>query len=189
MTFMSKFFLILFITLLTACASLPNAPSVMVLPGTGLSFDQFRQDDAVCKQYASFEVGGVNSPNPAATNNTIAGAAVGTAVGALTGAAIGGGTGAAIGAGSGLVAGGAIGANSANYSSYADQQRYDDAYIQCMYAKGHQVPVSGQFTGTSIQNSQFLESSVPPPPPPHYSASKPIPLPPAGNPPPPPPMK
>ncbi len=27
------------------------------------------------------------------------------------------------------------------------QLRYDIAYIQCMYAKGHQVPVYGQFTG------------------------------------------
>jgi len=27
------------------------------------------------------------------------------------------------------------------------QLRYDIAYIQCMYAKGHQVPIYGQFTG------------------------------------------
>ena len=43
--------------------------------------------------------------------------------------------------------------------SWSDQQRrYDFAYIQCMYVKGHRVPVPGQFTG--------LPASGPPPPPP-----------------------
>ncbi len=165
----------LLLVILTACASLPNSPSVMVLPGTGQSFEQFRNDEVICRQYASFEVGGVSSPNPEATTNTVTGAAVGTAVGAITGAAIGGGTGAAIGAGSGLVAGGAIGANTARYPSYAAQQYYDTAYIQCMYAKGHQVPVSGEFSGSSTQTSPVSQTPVPPPP--------------AGTPPPPPPRK
>ena len=185
MIVMRQYFLIFLIALLTACASLPNAPSVLVLPGTGLSFDQFRNDDAVCRQYALFQVGGVGQSNPAINSNTLIGAGVGTAVGALTGAAIGGGTGAAIGAGSGLVAGGALGASSVNYPSYADQQLYDSAYIQCMYAKGHQVPVSGQFSGSTAQTAP-VQMPVPPPPP---ASSKPIPPPPAGNPPPPPPMK
>ncbi len=157
---------------LTACASLPNSPSVMVLPGTGKSFDQFRNDDALCRQYAYLQVGGVNS-NQFPTSNTVGGAVVGTAVGAVTGAAIGGGTGAAIGAGSGLVAGGAIGASSVDYGSYyADQQRYDTAFIQCMYSKGHQVPVRGQFTGASSQPfvptqapASTPNNSIPPPPP------------------------
>ncbi len=162
----------LLIAFLTACASLPNSPSVMVLPGTGQSFEQFRNDEVICRQYASFEVGGVSNSNPEATHNAVTGAAVGTAVGAITGAAIGGGTGAAIGAGSGLVAGGAIGANTARYPSYAAQQYYDTAYIQCMYAKGHQVPVSGDFSGSSIQTSPASQPPIPPPP--------------AGNPPPPP---
>ena len=38
------------------------------------------------------------------------------------------------------------------------QRRYDFAYIQCMYVKGHRVPVPGQFTGAP--------ASGPPPPPP-----------------------
>lgn len=43
--------------------------------------------------------------------------------------------------------------------SWTDQQRrYDFAYIQCMYVKGHRVPVPGQFTGAP--------ASGPPPPPP-----------------------
>ena len=164
---------------ITSCASLPNSPSVMVLPGTGMSFDQFRNDDALCRQYAYLQVGGVNAPQ-FPSNNTIAGAAVGTAVGAVTGAAIGGGSGAAIGAGSGLVAGGLIGANSVDYGSYyADLQRYDSAFVQCMYAKGHQVPVSGQFSGALQPQSYPTQTPVVP-------AVGSIPPPPPGTPPPPP---
>ncbi len=39
------------------------------------------------------------------------------------------------------------------------QRRYDYAYIQCMYATGHRVPVPGQFTGSP-------PAGKPPPPPP-----------------------
>jgi hypothetical protein len=35
--------------------------------------------------------------------------------------------------------------------SWTEQQRnYDFAYIQCMYVKGHRVPVPGQFTGAPV---------------------------------------
>ena len=158
--------------LITSCASLPNSPSVMVLPGTGMSFDQFRNDDALCRQYAYLQVGGVNAPQ-FPSNNTITGAAVGTAVGGVTGAAIREGSDAAIGSSSGFVAGGLIGANSVDYGSYyADQQRYDYAFLQCMYANGHQVPVSGQFSGAVLPQSYPTQTgaaptfgSIPPPPP------------------------
>lgn len=36
-----------------------------------------------------------------------------------------------------------------SFSSYEDQFHYDIAYIQCMYVKGHQVPVYGQLTGVT----------------------------------------
>src|SRR6266704_3177461 len=39
--------------LLGACVSVPSGPSVMVLPGTGKSFDQFRADDMNCLQSIS----------------------------------------------------------------------------------------------------------------------------------------
>ena len=39
------------------------------------------------------------------------------------------------------------------------QQRYDMAYMQCMYAKGHQVPVPG---GRSGYNSSAPPTSPPP---------------------------
>ncbi|MBN3773632.1 hypothetical protein G3N93_29240, partial [Burkholderia sp. Se-20378] len=44
-----------------ACAYMPTGPSVMALPGTGKSFDQFRADDANCRQYAFQQSGGVSA--------------------------------------------------------------------------------------------------------------------------------
>jgi len=159
-----KFFSTGLIMAVTGCASLPSGPSVMVLPGTGQSFDQFRNDDSICQQFALAQVGGT-SPNQSAIDSGVTSAVVGTALGAAAGAAIGGGGGAAIGAGTGLVAGSLVGNNAANSSMVASQDHFDNAYIQCMYAKGHQVPVSGQFTDTSPQYGGPPIADIPPPPP------------------------
>lgn len=172
----SKIALVTISLSVTACSTMPNGPSVMVLPGSSASFDQFRVDDANCQQFALWQIGGT-TPNQAATNSGIGSAAVGTALGAATGAAIGGGTGAAIGAGAGLAAGGIVGSGTASNSYYANQRQYDVAYIQCMYSKGHRVPVTGQFSNPSPASS------------PATPASAHIPPPPAGSPPPPPPIK
>jgi hypothetical protein len=52
-----SWFLIVAATLVTtACASAPTGPSVMVLPGSGKSDDQFRAEDARCRQRAASEV-------------------------------------------------------------------------------------------------------------------------------------
>lgn len=103
--------------------------------------------------------------NQAAINSGVTSAAVGTALGAAAGAAIGGGSGAAVGAGSGLVAGSIVGTESASNSKYSSQQHYEIAYIQCMYAKGHQVPVSKQFSGaTPPLRTSPPHSNIPPPP-------------------------
>jgi len=164
---MLRFFIVFPATVIlavTGCASMPNGPSVMVLPGTGLSFDQFRNDNAICQQFAFSQVGGTTA-NQAGMNSGVTSAIVGTALGAAAGAAFGGGSGAAIGAGSGLLAGSIVGTGAASSSMYADQQRYDAAYIQCMYAKGHQVPVSGQFPGETAQRVVMPTSNIPPPPP------------------------
>jgi hypothetical protein len=161
---MPRFSIVLVLASLTGCASLPNGPSVMVLPGTGLSFEQFRNDDVICQQFAFFQVGGT-TPNQAAMNSGAVSAVAGTGLGAAAGAAIGGGSGAAIGAGSGLAAGSMIGTGAAGSSMYEVQQRYDVAYIQCMYAKGHQVPVSGQFSGAIAPlRTSTASSNIPPPP-------------------------
>lgn len=150
---------------LTACTVMPTGPSVMVLPGTGKSFDQFRYDDANCRQYAWAQIGGV-SANQAATNSAVGSAAVGTAVGALAGAALGGNhNGAAAGAGVGLLMGSSIGANNAQYSAYGSQRRYDAAYVQCMYASGHRVPVYGNMiTGPGPAAPGYYSPAPPPPP-------------------------
>lgn len=172
---------LLALPLLAGCVSMPTGPSMLVLPGTGKTFDQFRNDDFVCRQFANAQIGGV-TPSKAATSSGVGSAAVGTLLGAAAGAAIGGGgQGAAIGAGSGLLAGGLVGSGTASASGYAAQQRYDIGYIQCMYAKGNRVPVAGHIMETpSAESSQSM--SVPPPPP----GSPPPP--PPGSPPPPPPQ-
>jgi hypothetical protein len=87
--------------LLAACATTPTGPNVMVLPGSGKSFDQFRFDDYACRQYAHVQAGGTE-PNQAAANAGVASAAVGAVVGTVAGAAIGGSEGAGVGAGLGF---------------------------------------------------------------------------------------
>ena len=164
---MLRFSLVVLSTIILAasgCASLPNGPSVMVLPGTGVTFDRFRNDDVICQQYASFQVGGTTA-NEAAMKSGATSAVAGTALGAAAGAAIDGGSGAAIGAGSGLVAGSLVGTSAASGSMSAVQDRFDIAYIQCMYAKGHQVPVSGQFSTASPPQVATPPVHIPPPPP------------------------
>jgi len=168
--------------LAAGCAHYPTGPSVMVLPGYGKSFPQFQSDDYACRQWADQQSGG--PPRDAATENAIASAAVGTAVGAAAGAAIGAaagdpGAGAAIGAGSGLLLGSAAGAHRAEWAGGALQERYDHAYLQCMYASGNQIPLPrdsfGGYAPAPWASSQPPDAPREPPPPP------------AGAPPPPPP--
>ena len=147
---------------LSGCAYMPSGPSVMALPGTGLSFNQFQMDDYQCRQYALAQVGGSDA-SQAGIDSQVGSAVAGTALGAAAGAAIG--------AGTGLVAGTMVGSGTGSSSYYETQRFYDNAYIQCMYAKGHKVPVSGNIQYDSNRlNSPAV--TIPPPP--------------AGTPPPPP---
>ncbi len=163
--------------MLAACISLPSGPNVMALPGSGKSFEQFRHDDYDCRRYAYEQIGGL-TPRQSAQSSGVQSAAVGAGLGAAAGATIAGGEDAAIGAGAGLLAGGLAGSGTASTSAYINQHRYDMSYIQCMYAKGHRVPISGRITGDAPPVSGSSAVSVPsgfnPPPPP------------PGNPPPPP---
>jgi len=166
----------------TGCTTIPNGPGVMALPGNGMNFEQFRADDFECQSYAR-QTTGIESPQKAAEQSAMNSAVVGTAVGAAAGALMGSatgdaGAGAAFGAGSGLIVGSAAGSGAYGASAWEMQERYDAAYVQCMYAKGHQVPVPA-----SIAAQQQAAPAQPyPAPPPAYTAPA---YPPANAPPPP----
>ncbi|MBL8373584.1 glycine zipper family protein [Accumulibacter sp.] len=178
----------LLILILTACVSLPpEGPSVMSLPGRGQSFAQFRADDGMCRDYAR-QVISPRTTETAALDAGVASAVLGTAVGAAVGAAVDGSSGAAVGAGVGLLVGSTSGVAASNASSYVLQQRYDQSYVQCMYSRGHKVPLIG---GYPLQQNAYADRPssaralpLPPPPP---NGSPPPPPPPRGAPPPPPP--
>ena len=161
--------LLLLVALLTmgGCATVPAGPSVMVLPAPDKPFDQFRAEDAVCRQWAAQQIG--ISPQDTINQNTAAGAVIGTIIGAGLGAAIGSasgdaGTGAAIGAGTGLLFGATSGAGAGQVYGWEAQRRYDIAYLQCMYAKGNQIP------GMTQRTRRYQRT---PPPPPDYGAPPP----------------
>jgi len=147
------------------CASIPNGPSVMVMPGSGKSFDAFRADDMQCRQFASSQVGGATA-NDAIANSAVESAAIGTAVGAAAGALMGGHRGAGVGAGTGLLFGAVAGSGASNASGRTLQQRYDIGYTQCMYAKGNQIPVAGRTMASRRPAYSAYPQYTPPPPPP-----------------------
>jgi len=162
-----RFIFIPVLLALGGCATSPTGPSVRVMPGPGKTFEQFQADDAVCRQWAGQQIG--QSPQETINQNAVTGAAIGTVIGAGLGAAIGAasgnaGTGAAIGAGSGLLVGTASGVNAGQVYGAEAQRRYDIAYMQCMHAKGNQIP------GT-VQRIRRMRRTAPPPPPPTYNDS------------------
>lgn len=135
---------------LTGCATVPSGPSVRVLPGEGKPFEEFQKDDATCRQWAQSQLG--KPVQESYDQNVATGAVAGTAVGAGLGAAVGSasghaGAGAAIGAATGLLFGSAAGSSSAQVYGREAQRRYDNAYVQCMYSNGNQVP--GYRTGAA----------------------------------------
>jgi hypothetical protein len=101
----------------SACAPV-SGPNVLVLPGQGVTFEQFQTDDTACRQIAAGPQG------------------------------------------------------------QTSQAHYDMTYVQCMYAKGHRVPMAG---APPTGMSSTAAPPPPPPPPPN------VPPPPQGAPPPPPP--
>jgi Glycine-zipper domain len=153
--------------LLTACATVPTGPMVMVLPGAGKPFDLFQLEDAACRYHAQTQIGITPGQEPA--QSTISGAAIGTFVGAGLGAAFGAAAGnpevgAVVGAGTGLLMGTATGAEAGAASARTLQWRYDVSYLQCMHAKGNQVP--GATAAAPPNYVPPPPPSAPPPPPP-----------------------
>ena len=169
----SRAALVASLMLLGACASMPSGPSVMVLPGTGKNFDQFRVDDAECRQYAQHQLG--TSAEQAQIDSAVKSAAVGAAVGAVAGALVGNRRDAGAGAAVGLIGGSVVGAGTANASGRSAQRIYDNGYQQCMYAKGHRIPVAGRYGPQQQQPAPPAAAPIAPPPPPPGS---PPPLPP-----------
>ena len=105
--------LILGTLLLSACGSTPvHGPGILVLPGSGKNFDQFRFDDHECRNYAQSLIA-------KGSDTDTAGSA---------------------------------------------QQRYDRAYLQCMYAKGHRIPITGR--SDYMDSTSSAAARTPPPPPP-----------------------
>lgn len=98
--------------LLSGCATVPEGPSSVALPGTGKSVEEFRAADAACRQHAL---------------DAAAGKGAGDA-----------------------------------------QHRYDSAYVQCMYAAGHRVPISGRMIAPDADPATPPRDSQYAPPPDFY---------------------
>ena len=170
-------FVAVFMIILAGCtATMPNGPSVAVMPAQGKPFELFVAEDRQCRQFAQESIG--MTANQAATESEIKSIAAGTAIGAVAGAIGGGHEGAGTGAAFGMLTGAAIGSGEAHYSGHEAQRRYDISYEQCMYAKGNLLPQAYQ--PRVIYSQPPAQSYYPPPPPPNAST-------PSYYPPPPPP--
>ncbi|CAB3795801.1 hypothetical protein LMG27177_03967 [Paraburkholderia fynbosensis] len=129
---------------MAGCAVMPpSAPTVMAVPANGKTLNQFQQDDYSCRNYATQAVNPAAASHQAATSG-LATTAVGTAGGAAAGALIGAGAGnagagAAIGAGAGLLLGSMMGSAQHNQTEASLQQQYDNAYAQCITARGDTI--------------------------------------------------
>lgn len=146
----------------------PSAPTVVAMPGPGVPFNTFQQDDNYCRYYASNRSGAGSQAAGAsqgATNTAIGGTLLGTAAGALLGAAGGNaGMGAAIGAGSGLLLGSSMAGGNAQGAADSLQAQYNVAYAQCMVGHGNKMEGYAGGSGPSYGYG------APPPPPGYYAA-------------------
>lgn len=153
-------FLLLLVS--SGCATLPEGPSINVLPTQGKPFEIFQAEDATCRKWAEQQLG--NPRQEAYDKNVATGAVTGTAIGAGVGAALGSvsghaGAGAAIGAASGLLFGTAAGSSTGRVYGMEAQHRYDNAYVQCMYTYGNQVP---EYRRITANPSQHIIAAPPP---------------------------
>lgn len=163
--------------LLGACASTPMGPTVQVLPSPSKPFEVFQQDQVDCKQYAQAQVSGqADAANQKAVGTAVIGAALGTALGA----AVGNSRGAGVGAASGALIGTSASTGSTQHAEYSIQQQYNNAYVQCMYSKGNQVPGAAPAYRAPRPAPVYPQAyPPPPPPPPAYPQAYPPPPPPA----------
>jgi hypothetical protein len=118
----------------TACGSIPDipangGPTVGVLPGGGKSMPEFNKDDIACRDTAKVKAKD-NSPLPVAMGLGKP-EIVASARSRVTVRQSGEST-------TGSVFGNAPAPDPGNVTP---QQRYDTAYVQCMFSKGHKIPV------------------------------------------------
>jgi hypothetical protein len=139
------------VMLLAGCAVQPTGPSIRVLPAPYKPFEVYQHDVDECEGYASDRTRGAAER---ANNRAVGAAVIGTALGLGIGAATGDGHAAAAGAAIGGAAGTAVGASESDQANYGLQRRYDNAFAECMYARGNQVP------------GYYGPAGPPPPPPP-----------------------
>jgi len=112
-------------------------PTVQIMPSPTKPFPIFQQDQEQCKQYAQTQIAGqIDAANRAAVGQT----ALGTLLGAALGTAVDNHRGANIGAASGAISGTAVGAGTTQNAQTLVQEQYNNAYSQCMYSRGNQVP-------------------------------------------------
>jgi len=151
--------------MLAACAATPMGPTILAMPQQGKPFERFAEEQAYCKSYASAQIQG--QAERANTTGLLEGLG-GTALGAGFGAAVGGGKGAAVGAATGAALGTAVGAHTSSRDQKSIQQQYDDAYVQCMVAKGNSVQHASPPPQTTVIYQQPAPTVVytqPAPPP------------------------
>ena len=87
---------------------------------------------------------------------------IGTAIGAAMGGLFGGAEGAAVGAAFGLAGGAIVGSDASYAASSSLQRRYDHAFTQCMYGKGHKVPVpAGRYSTNGAQPATPAAATTP----------------------------
>ncbi len=166
MTFKLSILISFALLVVGGCATMPTGPSVNILPTPGKPFDTFRAEDATCRQWAQQQLG--VSAQQTYDRNVASGAVAGTAIGAGLGAAIGSasghaGAGALIGGAYGLLFGTSAGSDSGRVYGRTAQRRYDNAYVQCMYSYGNQVPGYRPYVAAPLQSG--VAASPPPPPP------------------------
>jgi hypothetical protein len=145
---------------LVGCTGVAPGPVALVMPAQGRSLAHFQVDDEFCRAFALDRLGGV-SPEAAAITNLASSVIGAMGLFGLAGAVIDGSRGARIGAAVGAVTGG-IGAGVAGLDARSPvQTRFDNAYVQCMFTRGHRVPISASLATGSGGTSSPAGSETP----------------------------
>lgn len=123
--------------LAVACSTLQGgiSPTVEVLPGGGKDMVAFNADDIACRSTATSRAN-ENSPLPTAMGLGDRQEVVASSRGRATLRENADST-------TGSIYGGAPAANAGTPTA---QQRFDTAYVQCMFSKGHQIPLKEQLS-------------------------------------------